>query len=34
MNNYQHFNILDLIEIFGENDVKAVLSGFSCPPRN
>ena len=31
MNNYQHFNILDLIEIFGENDVKAVLSGFSCP---
>jgi len=31
MNNYQHFNILDLIDIFGESAVKEILSGFSCP---
>lgn len=28
---YESYNILDLIEIAGENDVKRILSNFSCP---
>lgn len=31
MNNYKTINILDLIDIIGEDAVNRLLSGFSCP---
>ncbi|MCH5192648.1 MAG: GNAT family acetyltransferase [Oscillospiraceae bacterium] len=31
MTDYSVINILDLLDLYGENRVNAVLSGFSCP---
>lgn len=31
MNNYAVLNILDYMDVIGEDGLRAALSGFSCP---
>ncbi len=34
MSDFQTVNILDKMEVLGEDGIKAVFAGFSCPKNN